>query len=113
MKYDDILIPTDEIYLRIRDTKTEKERLEKVSGFVLEFCGRSIGIHRSISNWMWQATDMETGMMINPYNYVQRASLINFLLRNEEDYAKMFREVENLSGAEEIFREMRREIDGR
>lgn len=110
MKYDDILIPTDDIYLRYMDKDRGEPYLRKISGFKMEFLGRKIGIHRSEASWMWQATDLKTGCKLNRYDFVNRGRLIDSLYRNQDEYLTMFSNREIMCISEEEFKDLWRKM---
>ena len=113
MKYDDICIPTDEIYMRVRgdgDEFGKYERLIRVSGFKFMFCGREIGVHQS-SLKRWRATDLKTGIKINLHDYATRGHLIRGMLNHIDVYQKVFSEPEKLAEREIEFQLIKRKME--
>lgn len=102
-KYDDICTPTDSIFklCRVLVNGEEKFELHQTSGYEVQFLGRKIGLHLSdFGNW--RATDMATGLRINPYDFKTRGHLIHYLLDHIPLYQKGFAEHEKKLMDEEV-----------
>lgn len=113
-KYDDICTPTDAIFKRCRVTNEHgitHEELHRTDGYEIQFCGRKIGVHKNDLGF-WCATDMKTGMKINPYCYSERGYLINFLLKNIKRYMEIFSDEKLMKDLEVRFTVLMREQEG-